>query len=163
MLLLIDGYNLLHAVGWASPRMPTPQLRAARRRLLDWLAEQSTSAELCVVFDALHGKPSATEQNHRGVRVRFAVGRTADDVIEEMLADRPVDVIVVSNDGRLHEAARRRGTVGWSCPRFVDWLLDHKQSQPTALPDAPEKPDGPDADVEALLRAFSVPKFRKRR
>ena len=171
MLLLIDGYNLLHAVGWATPRMPKPRLQAARRRLLDWLADSpahaARAAALCVVFDAQHGPAAPAEQDHRGVRVRFAAGRTADDLIEELLAaePRPAGVAVVSNDSRLQEAARRRGAEGWPCPRFLDWLLDHeRRAAPAAPPAEPEKPDGPPTDAdEELLRAFSEPKPRRPR
>src|SRR5206468_886876 len=86
---LIDGYNLLHAVGWATHRMPGRTLEAARRRLLDWLAEAAGRAPgvvVRVVFDAQHGPADSPERTHRGVLVRFAHGGTADDLIEEMLS-----------------------------------------------------------------------------
>jgi hypothetical protein len=111
---LIDGYNLLHAVGWATRKMPSGTLEAARRRLLDWLADsiplKSGAVVFRVVFDAQKGTAPSVGQSHRGVRVQFAYRRTADDLIEELLDAEPTPggVTVVSNDGRLHEAAHRQ-------------------------------------------------------
>src|SRR5687767_8384598 len=111
-MVLVDGYNLLHAAGLAGSN-----LRAARRRLLDWLADTARGEPLLVVFDAQDAPAASAETNHRGVRVRFAFRQTADDLIEALLAadPRPGELTVVSNDTRLHEAARRRGSRVWSC------------------------------------------------
>jgi predicted RNA-binding protein with PIN domain len=166
---LIDGYNLLHAVGWASRTMPAGQLDKARRRLLDWLAEtvplKSGAAVFRVVFDAQKGRAPGVGQSHRGVRVQFAYQRTADDLIEELLAAEPVPrlVTVVSNDGRLQEAARRSGSRGWGCQEFLDWLIEAERDIPGSPHHRPpEKPDGPVPANETaeLLRAFEKPKPR---
>jgi predicted RNA-binding protein with PIN domain len=166
---LIDGYNLLHALGWASRRMPAGGLEVARRRLLDWLADaaplKSGSATFRVVFDAQHGPAPSVGQSHRGVLVQFAYRATADDRIEELLDAEPApgQVTVVSNDARLREAARRAGSRGWACREFVDWLLEVEQATPgSPRYRPPEKPDGPAPadEAAALLRAFVSPKPR---
>ena len=169
MTYLIDGYNLLHAVGWANRKMPSGTLEAARRKLLDWLAGtvplKSGSAVFRVVFDAQKGTAPSAGRSHRGVLVQFAYRRTADDVIEELLDAEPTprDVTVVSNDGRLHEAARRAGSRGWGCQEFVDWLIEAERDTPGSPHHRPpEKPDGPASadETAALLRAFEKPKPR---
>jgi predicted RNA-binding protein with PIN domain len=167
VVFLIDGYNLLHTVGWA-PKRPG-KLEPARRKLLDWLAEtpplKSGSATFRVVFDAQKGPAPSVGQNHRGVLVQFAWRRTADDLIEELLATEaaPKGVAVVSNDARLHEAARRAGSSGWTCQQFLDWLIEAERSIPGSLHHTPpEKPDGPAPadEVADLLPVFQRPKPR---
>jgi uncharacterized protein len=165
MLFLIDGYNLLHAVGWASKSMAQSALEPARRKLLDWLAETDAfqgGARFRVIFDAQRGPAHAPKQmSHRGIKVEFAWRSTADDMIEEYLAaaDTPREVVVVSNDTRLHEAARLVRAQGWSSQKFLDWLNQKEEAaQPPEAITAPEKPTGPPtpAEAETLLAAFEV-------
>jgi predicted RNA-binding protein with PIN domain len=153
MVVLIDGYNLLHAAGLAGPNR-----RAARRRLLGWLADSARahpSSTIHVIFDAQDGPADTPETDHRGIRVRFAFRRTADDLIEELLTSvPPASVTVVSNDSRLHEAARRRGCPAWSCQQFMDWLIE--ADRPLLTPAMEAKPLPLSADETAdLLRAFT--------
>ncbi|OWK37855.1 NYN domain-containing protein [Fimbriiglobus ruber] len=171
MTFLIDGYNLLHAVGWATPRMRAGALEAARGKLIDWLATSPAhttgAGRFRVVFDAQRGSAPSLEQNRRGVWVRYAYRRTADDEIEDLLdaESNPKQVTVVSNDMRLHESARHAGARGWGCEAFLDWLIQVERRTPGAPQyQPPEKPDGPASsdELDALLRAFEVPKPRRR-
>jgi len=167
---LIDGYNLLHAVGWANRRFAPGKLEAARRRLLDWLADsvavKSNLARVRVVFDAQKAPAPSAGHSHRGVLVQFAYRRTADDEIEELLEaeQSPTELVVVSNDTRLQESARRNKAKGWSSQEFLDWLIEAERAVPGS-PHAPppEKPDGPlpPTEAEELLRAFAKPKPRR--
>ncbi|MFO0848459.1 MAG: NYN domain-containing protein [Gemmataceae bacterium] len=174
MVFLIDGYNLLHAVGWLTARRRADgRLLAARTRLLDWLADRPGVAtrghKLWVVFDALHGPDDRNpETSHRGVKVRFAHRQTADDCIEELIAaDRHPDrLTVVSNDGRLQTAADRAGGRGWKVQRFLDWLADAEaRAADPATAEPPEKPEGPPppAEAAALLQVFDVPQPKRTR
>ena len=167
---MIDGYNLLHAVGWATQKMRQPALEPARRKLLDWLADsaphKAKAAQFRVVFDAMKGPSRSAETFHRGILVHFAYRSTADDLIEELLTaeSKPRLVTVISNDLRLHESARRNHSQAWMSSEFLDWLLTFKaRSAPEEVRSAPEKPLGPspDDENEALLKAFAVPKPRK--
>lgn len=156
MRFLVDGYNLMHAAGYLTAK-PTRKLEPTRRRFLDWLAGvgRTKAAELHVVFD---GPTASGESDHHGVRVRF--GRTADDEIETLLADKAAGFVVVSNDSRLHEAARRAGVPAWRCERFIDWVItDDVTAAVEPLP-APEKATNATADAE-LLAAFQQPRGRR--
>jgi predicted RNA-binding protein with PIN domain len=167
---LIDGYNLMHAVGLLRPGPPSGALERARTRLLDWLADAAAGrdATLRVVFDAQTAPAASPEADHRGVRVRFSFRRTADDEIEELLAAEPVParVTVVSNDARVREAGRRRGTAVRTCEEFVDWTLELTRRPDAAHPPQPEKPEEPAAtaaEMAAWLAAFSTPPPKRRK
>ena len=167
MTFLINGYNLMHAAGLAPARPAAGRLEPARNRFLDWLAEASAGrgALLRVVFDAKSAPAASPESDHRGVRVAFAFGRTADELIEELVgADRrPELVTVVSNDGQVREAARRRGCGVQACEAFIDWLLagpPHTRPVPAPEPDKPEPAATPE-ELAAWLAAFSGPPKRR--
>ena len=167
MVFLIDGYNVLHAVGWLrSRRLGDGALHASRVKLLDWLADRpgvgTRGHRLHVVFDALHGPADRNpETTHRGVRVRFSHRQLADDCIEGLIAfDRHPDrLTVVSNDRRLQLAGRRAGGRGWGVQEFLDWLVAAEDRDRDGPADEPEKPDGPPPpdEVERLAAAFHVP------
>src|SRR5215217_4337471 len=114
----------MHAVGMLRVGLPQKQLAPARTKFLDWLADAGKGRPdtLKVVFDAVNGPAPSSEHGHRGVRVRAA--------------SVPKAAAVVSNDGQVQEAARRRGCVVFTCQGFVDWLLT-----PPRDPAAPPPPD----------------------
>lgn len=167
MTFLIDGYNLMHAVGLLRQGIPEGGLERARKRFLDWLATaaKERAALLRVVFDAQSAPRTSPESNHRGVRVLFSFRMTADDLIEELLAVEaiPSRVAVVSNDTRLQAAGNRRGAGVYTCQQFVDWLIADPKEAPPPPPqlDKPEQ-TATEAEMAAWLTAFSNPK-RKRR
>lgn len=169
MVFLIDGYNLMHAVGLASRKLPG-SLDRARTRFLDWLADaaRDRNAVLRVVFDAAATSRHSAEADRREVRVLFATGRTADELIEELVnADpRPDQLAIVSNDSQVQEVARRRGCGVRTCQEFTDWLIGGTAAPTAPAPEAAEKPDD-DAtadEMAAWLAAFSAaPEKRQRR
>src|SRR5215213_767456 len=113
MRYLIDGYNLLYALGLARKNGGRAAWDRARRVLLDWLADRAgpAVASVTVIFDAQNSLGGVVEESHRGLRVLRDRGRTADDMIEDLLREEksPETLTVVSNDGRVRDAARRRG------------------------------------------------------
>jgi hypothetical protein len=114
-----------------------------------------------VVFDGQAAPAETPEADYRGLRVRFAYKATADDAIEEELSRTPPGgAVVVSDDARLHEAARRRGCPAWGCMKFVDWLIEPAKV-PRASAPAAEKPEPAGAEEE-LLKAFSAPLPRRK-
>src|SRR6266702_1586412 len=92
LAFLIDGYNLIHALGLVRKQIAPKELETARRRLLDFLRER-------------------LEPRAAAITVSFAGrGEEADDVIETLLAQHPAPrrLVVVSDDRRLRDAAVRR-------------------------------------------------------
>ena len=124
MNAIIDGYNLLHAIGLANRGTHAKGLERARTRLLDWLADGKANHTLLVVFDGQSSPAPSPESVHRGVRFRFSYRQTADELIEELIRAESVPgrLAVVSNDGQVKEAARRRKCIVMTCEEFVDEL-----------------------------------------
>ena len=60
---LVDGYNLLYAIGLANRNLPAKGLERARSRLLDWLADRmkGRDALVRVVFDAQNSPAPSSE------------------------------------------------------------------------------------------------------
>jgi hypothetical protein len=164
---LIDGYNLMHAAGLAHRGMPAAQFERARTRLLDWLATGTRDrARVLVIFDAQQAPAPSMEAVHRGVRVRFAFRKTADDLIEELVEvePRPNLLTVVSNDGRVREAARRATCASFTCTEFVDWLITPPRDPAQAAhpPEADKPiPSITDEDRDEWLNAFNTPKPKR--
>jgi predicted RNA-binding protein with PIN domain len=169
MTYLIDGYNLMHAIGLARRDLPTGMLQRHRNRFLDWLADRvrGRADVVRVVFDAL-GSPAESPESDRGpIRVRFAFGRTADDEIEELLASEPHPerVAVVSNDARVRTTGRRRGAGALRCEEFIDLLIEPAPAGRRVDSPDPEKPEPPAGNEEMSnwLEAFSRPPVRRRK
>jgi hypothetical protein len=163
VLYLIDGYNLLYAMGVLLKGRTGPTiLRKARRRLLELLHERcgDGSAEITVVFDARHAPPGLPDEiDDQGIHVAFAVHEDeADDLIEQLIrqAAVPQRLTVVSNDHRIREAARRRNCVVQRSDDFLDWL-DARQRPPPELPQArPAKPEHVSREeAQRWLREFA--------
>jgi predicted RNA-binding protein with PIN domain len=143
---VIDGYNLLHAMGVLGGRVGPGGLEKARARLLGLLAGafKAESSAVTVVFDAAKALPGGEpEIEDRGLHVVFAVGKQeADDVIERLirLASAPKSLHVVSDDRRVQQAARRRHGVALGCEEFLLQLDKMRRRLPPA--DASEKQEG---------------------
>lgn len=113
--LLIDGYNLMHAVGAARERYGPGDLERRRNRFLNELASRLTERERAratVVFDAgesFSDLPRTYSVERMTISFAFP-GSDADSLIEELLAKHsaPRQVQVVSSDHRLQRAAKRR-------------------------------------------------------
>jgi len=159
---LIDGYNLLHAIGLANRNLPAKGLERARIRLLDWLAERASGHTLRVIFDGQNSAAPSAESDHRGVKVRFSFRQTADELIEEIIRVEPMPdrITVVSNDGQVREAARRRNCTVLTCEEFVDELNAKRAPAAKPAPRDEREPATPE-EMAAWLDAFSRPKPRR--
>jgi len=142
MRFVIDGYNLLHAMGRLGRPVGPHGLAKARAALLG-LVTSVHDDPVTIVFDA-RGAPAGVdaEEVHGPVRVEFATREEADDRIEYLIADdsAPKRLVVVSDDRRLRQAARRRGCPAWSCDDYLAWV--EKRCLPPRGPAPPEKPSG---------------------
>lgn len=161
---LIDGYNLIHALGFLpGPRQPKA-LEQARARFFEFLKaslHQDEAAHTTIVFDAQKGpRHMAREQRRHGMHVRFAPRQqSADDLIETLIDEhpRPDRLIVISNDVRLQQAAQRRGACAWTHGQFLDFL-DTRRAGPargeTAADDRPAEAMS-DEEKEHWRREFA--------
>jgi uncharacterized protein len=146
MPTLIDGYNLLHAMGRLSARSGKHALEGARRALLLLVraGHGPGSGDVTVVFDAHDPPPGAqTEIDFSGIHVRFSRGQTADDLIEDLIrADHsPRFLVVVSDDHRIQQAARRRGCKVQGCLDYYEGLLARPAPSQAPPPEQPAKPE----------------------
>jgi len=150
MLLLVDGYNLLHVSGIFAPAGAPPTLEQSRLALLDFLGASLPEAlrkKTSVVFDAASAPPGLPSQlEHAGFQVRFARRKeTADDLIAELIAQEadPRHLTVVSSDHAVQRSARQRGA------KFVDsevWLRELKQN--AAAKDVASSSDKPNSGIQ---------------
>jgi predicted RNA-binding protein with PIN domain len=165
MSLLIDGYNLLNAVGIIGHGTGATSLERSRLALLNFLAESLEPSEIAsttIVFDAHsppRGLPRALE--HRGLKVRFAVQYDdADSLLEELIrADTsPRRLTVVSSDHRLQRAAHRRRARAVDSDVWYDEIIHRRYAKTpaTAGPAARVKPNVPllAEEVQRWLRQF---------
>ncbi len=171
MLYLIDGYNLLHALGMMQRRAGPHGLEKARLRLLGMLraAHGDEASAVTVIFDGAHAPPGVPhELEYQGIHVIFAVGREqADDLIERLIrrASAPKHLAVVSDDHRIQRAAQRRRCRVLGCADYLDDLDRRRQRRRPATEES-SKPDGISADeTEHWLREFGnlqdQPKWKK--
>ncbi len=146
MRYLIDGYNLLYAMGAVHRRMGPAGLEKARLRLLGLLkgVYGADTAGVTVVFDAAGAPPGARgEEEYQGIHVLYAVRQPeADDLIELLLEHdaAPRALTVVSDDHRLRQAARHRHCLWLGCLDYLDSLRKTRRARRAVSPPAPEKP-----------------------
>src|SRR5207249_3119708 len=142
---LIDGYNLIHALGMIQKQMAPGGLEASRTKLLDFLAQGfgDDAASCTVVFDAKQApRGFSRTQEYHGLSIRFAPKlQSADDLIETLIDEtaEPKTLVVVSNDARLQNAAKRRGARAWSHEAILDFLEERQAAPPKAAEAPPEK------------------------
>jgi len=165
MSLLIDGYNLLNAVGIIGRGIRTTSLERSRLALLNFLAESLEPSEIAtttIVFDA-HSPPPGLPRvlEHRGLKIRFA-GQydDADSLLEELIrADTsPRRLTVVSSDHRLQRAAHRRRARAVDSDVWYGEIIHrrHAKASTTAGSVPRTKPNVPllEEEVERWLRQF---------
>src|SRR4051812_43824051 len=141
MRFVIDGYNLLHAMGRLGGPVGPHGLAKARAALLG-LVRAAHDDPVTIVFDARRAVAGIdAAEVHGTVRVEYATREEADDRIEWLIAHdaAPKRLVVVSNDRRLQQAARRRGCPAWGCDEYLDWLEKRRHHRPAP---PPEKPSG---------------------
>jgi predicted RNA-binding protein with PIN domain len=161
MAYLIDGYNLLHAMGALRGRVGPQGLEKARLRLLGLLQGvfAAQAAEITVVFDAEHAPPGAVEAfDHEGIHVRFAIHQhQADDLIEELIqhASAPRQLRVVSDDHRLQQAAHRRHCTAVGCLDFLDELKKQRGRSRLAAKEPEKSETLSPAETEHWLHEFA--------
>jgi len=155
---LLDGYNLIHAIGLLPSRVVNGRtLQASRDRLIEFLhaSFDGDCKRIEIVFDA-HTSAKRVPPFHSalGVSVRFA--KVADDCIYDLVHQdaTPASLHVVSNDHAVRDAAKRRGAVAMSCDAFLDEAERHKKNRPGPQPTADTKPEPTAGELDYWLRKF---------
>jgi len=166
MLILIDGYNLMHVFGIRDEHQRAA-LSRARKSLLNRLAKALPAEHLpqtTVVFDAKNPPPGAPpEMVYRGITVLFAVAHDeADDLIEELIGKHstPKKLVVVSSDRRIQIAATRRKAIAQESEAWYDSLFlqpPPSESDPTGKQIPAESPHETDSWIEAFSSDSTEP------
>ncbi|MFL5725236.1 MAG: NYN domain-containing protein [Chloroflexota bacterium] len=131
--LLVDGTNLLHALTRGPERQP-PAAVIGRMR-----AAVPAETAITIVFDGPAESGIRNERIAGGLSVRYSGRRTADEVIEQLVADAAIwsdsddargTTLVVTDDGGLRAAVHRRGarTAG------TRWLIGRLERPSLASP-----------------------------
>ncbi len=129
MNLIIDGYNVMKA----AKAFKLPSFQAEREAFIDRIVEyrmRGGTHDVTVVFDGSKSQekfPQAT--NIRGVRVIFsAQGESADEIIVRLVrqSSRPKDLLVVTSDREIQQAARAQGATIASAADMVEKIMTPK-------------------------------------
>jgi predicted RNA-binding protein with PIN domain len=110
-LILIDGYNFLHAVVLKGQSRAEWWSAQSQAKVIDWLLRHGGGepAELWVVFDQRGSSPGATAPSEGPLRVLHAPDADAFIVARAAELALTHEVVVVSADRSLCDRARRHG------------------------------------------------------
>ena len=168
MSLLIDGYNLLYAVGIVGRDTGGVGLQRSLTAMLNFLAETIAPDLLrrtTVVFDGVApGFP--LQGDYQGVMVQFAGrGHDADSLLEELILANtaPRRLVVVSSDHRLQRAARRRKARPVDSDVWYRELIAQQRARRQREQQSTGRPAVPllEEDVDYWLRQFGGEEFLK--
>jgi predicted RNA-binding protein with PIN domain len=157
---IIDGYNLIHALGMIQRNLGPGGLETSRRALLAFLVGSfgEDASRVTIVFDAKAAPPGrARQQGYQGLHIHFAPkGQSADDWIETLIANdkEPAALVVISNDNRLQNAAKQHKAQAWSDQDLLEYL--EKRRVPQKPVESVEDRGGPlSADqLQSWLKEF---------
>lgn len=160
--VLVDGYNVLHAIPRFAPR--GGDLSAARERFESWLSQAAGQARVGQCVLVWDGRGGQKVRRSGTLTVLYtAAGVSADDRVLDLcrgaFAPRSGSTWVVSSDRDVQDPARQLGfTVlgamafyrGWSTPK------DDRSGDTDNDPDdrVPAKRSPSRAEVDELLDAF---------
>ena len=164
--VLVDGYNVLHAIPKFAPR--GRDLDSARDRFEAWLAEAAARAgvERCILI--WDGRAGGREKRAGRLTILYtASGTSADDRILEFcrgpFASRPESTWVVSSDGDVHRPAGQLGftTLGamefyrrWAPPAVTSHARRAGDSREGFDAGAERPTRATRAEIDDLLDAF---------
>ncbi len=128
-LLIVDGYNLLHA--WPETiRLAGGNLEAARERIADRIAEYEATQGMhaILIFDGKSKRGNAPSPAY-AVETRFSTdGLSADHVIERLIVetreqtDEYLPITVVTSDRLIHALAMRERAAVTGSREFIHEL-----------------------------------------
>ncbi len=131
--LIIDGYNLIRCSGILS-RLDIKQMRQARQRLIDSLAEYKKHREhrITVVFDGARAPFFLPRRDRiKGIAIEFSrEGESADSLIKQMAKKERERAVVVSSDQEVARFSRAQGAATLTAGAFEKKLLPHLSPRP---------------------------------
>ncbi len=167
---IIDGYNLMHSVGYARERYGQGGLERSRNRLLRFLVNRLDLEErrrTTIVFDARTIPfEGSREQKLEEMTILFnEAGSDADTLIEELILEHsaPKQLEVVSGDRRLQRAIKRRKGVVVESEDFARLLRGRASIVPGSSQDVvppaesgatPENAVPAESDTEYWMEVF---------
>jgi len=167
---IIDGYNLMHSVGYARERYGQGGLERSRNRLLRFLINRLDLEErrrTTIVFDARTIPfEGVRQQKLEEMTILFnQAGSDADTLIEELTQEHsaPKQLEVISGDRRLQKAIKRRKGIAVESEDFARMLRERESivpgsSQDVDSPsDSREKPESAEpsrSDTEYWMDVF---------
>ena len=123
MLLIIDGYNLLH-VDRSLTRLSATDLQRERDRLIDRLAayRRGRLCDITVVFDGWQsGWATENRGRQKGVDLVFSkLGEKADEVIKRMIREKGAGVTVITSDREIARVAEKISVSVVPSEQFVE-------------------------------------------
>ncbi|MCS7014775.1 MAG: NYN domain-containing protein [Gemmatales bacterium] len=160
MLYLVDGYNVLYASGYLKRGSDSGAAERARRALLQRIvgALGAEAEQVIVLFDAARAPHCMSREEKFGpVTVRFSPrSQDADSVMESLLSGyASAQVVVVSADRRLRQAARRHKCRAWSPEQFLAWLEKRRRQRIQGRQSANDKLSPALPDKDTWLREFA--------
>lgn len=125
MLLLIDGYNLLHS-GRFLTGPSSIELQRERDRLVDRLSayRRVKSCRVTAVFDGWQGGwPTEKRERQKGIELIFSrIGEKADEVIKRLIKEKGSGAVVVTSDREIANHAEKFSAPVIPSERFLEKL-----------------------------------------
>jgi len=123
VLLIIDGYNLLH-VDRSLTRLSATDLQRERERLIDRLAtyRRNRPCDITVVFDGWQsGWATENRGRQKGIDLVFSkLGEKADEVIKRMVKEKGAGVMVITSDREIARFAEKISVSVVPSEQFVE-------------------------------------------
>lgn len=148
--LLIDGYNLLYALGLIQPGDQTKRgLEKARDKLIESIAKQLPSAvrrSTCIIFDSADAPknlPDALVKHE--IRIYFSrEWLSADEMLQAWISEHssPKNLVVISSD----HAVQRRATARHATPFDSEHWIEAIQHLLATLPPKAHGGDNRESD-----------------
>ncbi len=114
--LLVDGTNLLHALGRANGPLPPAAVIGRLRALVP------AGVEATVVLDGTPAPGAIDRRVTSGIEVRYSGRRPADALLVDLAGMAPETTLVVTDDNELATSLRRFGArtvrTGWLADRL---------------------------------------------
>lgn len=142
--LLVDGTNLLHALGRTAP-LPAPAVIGRLRALVP------PAVAVVVVLDGSPAPAARDRQVSAGVVVRYAGRRPADALLRELVAADPAGTLAVTDDAELAAGLRALGARTAPTSWLAGVLARQRLGAPSAGRPTPARPVSaadPEADDE---------------